>query len=432
MQKPSFKIYNSKFNIMIKYFLWIVLLLAQAFISMAQADTTGRHSSLPAIQPHAHADSVFGQHTDTTGIRHQVAIFVPLYLDSAFDASGAYRYDKNFPKFINPGLEFYEGVQLALDSLQKEHAALDIRIYDTRSATQSLAQVLQDTGFQKTELILGHVVPGELQQLAAAAAHMNIPFINVNFPNDGGITNNPDFVILNSTLRTHCEGLYKFMQRNYATKPIILFRKKGTQEDRLKNYFTDIEKSTASVPLKLKYVTLEDNFDASALTPYLDSNTQTICVVGSLDESFGRTLLQILTSVNKSYTTCIIGMPTWDNIDLTRPEFSGEEVIYSTPFYSNPSDNLTKSIQQYFKTRFYSRPSDMVFRGYETTYRFSKLLLQYGKNLSGSIGEKKYKVFNDFDIEPVFLNKQALTLDYFENKKLYFIRKLDGNITGVF
>ena len=415
-----------------KYLLVLALFLSLAIICPAQVDTTTRRPSATAGQSQPMPDSANRQ-IDSAGARHQVAIFVPLYLDSAFDAAGEYRYDKTFPKFINPGLEFYEGAQLALDSLQKEDAELDVQIYDTRSTTQSLAQILQSPAFQKTELIIGHVVSGELQQLATAAAHMNIPFINVNFPNDGGITNNPDFVILNSTLRTHCEGLYKFIQRNYATKPIFLFRKKGAQEDRLKSYFTDIEKTTASVPLKIKYITLEDNFDAAALVPYLDSNTQTICIAGSLDESFGRSLVQALSSVNKTYTTCIIGMPTWDNIaDFTHPGFSGEEIVYSTPFYTNPSDNLVKSIQQVFKTKFYSRPSDMVFRGYECTYRFSKLLLQYGRNLSGSIGEKKYKVFSDFDIEPVFLNKQTMTLDYLENKKLYFIRKLDGSITGVF
>ncbi len=74
----------------------------------------------------------------------------------------------------------------------------------------------------------------------------------------------------------------------------------------------------------------------------------------------------------------------------------------------------------------------MVFRGYETTWRFAKLLLQYGKNLSGSIGEKKYKVFNDFTIEPVFLNKQTMVLDYLENKKVYFVKKTDGVVTGVY
>jgi hypothetical protein len=387
-------------------------------VSQAQVDSLARYTDSARRRP----DSV---------IRHQMAIFVPLYLDSAFDASNNYRYDKNFPKFINPGLEFYEGAQLALDSLEKEHVQLDVQIYDTRSSTQSVAQVLQSPGFQNTELIIGHVVPGELQQLAAAAAQRNIPFINVNFPNDGGITNNPDFVILNSTLRTHCEGIYKFMQRNYATKPILLFRKKGAQEDHLQQYFMDIQKTTASVPLKVRFITLEENFNAGTLVPYLDSNTQTICVAGSLDENFARNLCQDLASLNKTYTTSIVGMPTWDNIDFTGSLYSGEEIIYSTPFYTNPGDNLVKEVQGVFKTKFYSRPSDMVFRGYETTYRFAKLLLHYGKGLSGSIGEKKYKVFNDFDIEPV-LNRQTMTLDYFENKKLYFVKKIDGNITGVY
>jgi hypothetical protein len=387
-------------------------------VSQAQVDSLARHTDSARRRP----DSV---------IRHQVAIFVPLYLDSAFDASNNYRYDKNFPKFINPGLEFYEGAQLALDSLEKEHVQLDIQIYDTRSSTQSVAQVLQSPGFQNTELIIGHVAPGELQQLATAAAQRNIPFINVNFPNDGGITNNPDFVILNSTLRTHCEGIYKFMQRNYGTKPILLFRKKGAQEDHLQQYFMDIQKTTASVPLKVRFITLEENFNAGTLVPYLDSNTQTICVAGSLDENFARNLCQNLASLNKTYTTSIVGMPTWDNIDFTGSLYSGEEIIYSTPFYTNPGDNLVKEVQQVFKTKFYSRPSDMVFRGYETTYRFAKLLLHYGKGLSGSIGEKKYKVFNDFDIEPV-LNRQTMTLDYFENKKLYFVKKMDGSITGVY
>src|SRR6187401_501681 len=72
--------------------------------------------------------------------KQKIAVFIPLYLDSAFDAYNTYRYDKNFPKFINPGLEFYEGVQLAIDSLTKEKAPLEIFIYDTRSVQRNLLE----------------------------------------------------------------------------------------------------------------------------------------------------------------------------------------------------------------------------------------------------------------------------------------------------
>jgi len=398
-----------------------VLLLSFSGVAVrAQSDTTRK----------AMVDTTARHPADTTGHR-DLAIFLPLYLDSAFDAAGNYRYDENFPKFINPGLEFYEGAALALDTLEKQDAQLVVRIYDTRSTGQSIQQVVASPEFESTGLIIGAVMnTGEMQQLATAAAHKGIPFINVNFPNDGGITGNPSLVILNSTLRAHCEAIYRFLQRNYPTKPLIFFRKKGQQEDRLKGYFTELDHTTAGVPLKIQYVTLDDNFDGGSITQYLDSTTQTICIAGSLDDAFGSRLASTLAFL-KSYPTTLIGMPTWDNMDFSKPEFAGEEIIYSTPFYINPMDTLVKGIQQNFKARFYSRPSDMVFRGYESVYRFGSLLCLHGKELSGSIGEKKFKVFDDFNIEPVFLNRQSMTLDYFENKKLYFIRKTDGNITAV-
>ena len=375
--------------------------------------------------------------TDSTHVadssRPAIAIFVPLYLDSAFDASGAYRYDKSFPKFINPGLEFYEGVQMALDSLEKEHASLKVRIYDTRAGGTTLKRLLDSAMAQGPALLIGQVNnAAELQQMAAAALQKGIPFINSNYPNDGGITNNPSLIILNSTLLAHCEGIYRYLQRNYPMKPLVFFRKKGAQEDRLKGYFTDLDKKTAGVPLKIKYVTLDDNFDAAALAANLDSTaTQTVCIAGSLDEDFAAKLCAQLAYLSKSYHTTVVGMPTWDNLDLSRPEFAGEEITYPTPFYLNPADTLVKILNQEFKTKFYSRPSDMVFRGYEATWRFAKLLLLHGRALSGSIGEKRFKVFNDLEISPVFLNHQAMVLDYFENKKLYFIRKMDGNVVGV-
>lgn len=384
----------------------------------AQVDSAARRADTTAT------------HTDT--LRSSVAIFVPLYLDSAFDATGNYRYDKGFPKFFNPGLEFYEGAQMALDTLATEQVKLDVHVYDTRNAKESLQQELDDTALQRVGLIIGQVNnTAELQQLAAAAAKKNIPFINVNFPNDGGITNNASLVILNSTLRTHCEGIYRYLQRNYPMKPLVFFRKTGVQEDRLRGYFAEIDKKTASVPLKIKYVTLDDGFDAAALAANMDSTQQTVCIAGSLDEAFATRLCGLLASLNRTYRTTVIGMPTWDNLDLSKPEFAGEEIAYSTPFYINPADTLVKIIQQNFKTRFYSRPSDMVFRGYESVYRFTKLLLLHGKDLSGSIGEKKFKVFNDFEITPVFLNRQTMTLDYFENKKVYFVKKMDGNVVAV-
>jgi ABC-type branched-subunit amino acid transport system substrate-binding protein len=363
--------------------------------------------------------------------KHKIAIFSPLYLDSAFDDLNNYRYEKLFPKFINPGLEFYEGVQLALDSLAKEGTQLEVFIYDTRSGKEPLTQQLNklDTS---VELILAYTNPQESWNIANVAKTKKIPYINVNLPNDAGITDNPYFVMLNSTLQTHIGLLYKYLQKNYALAPIIMFRKKGQMEDIIKSFFDDASKNTMSVVLKIKYVDLVDSFTVDQLTAKLDSNAHTVCIAGSLDENFGRRLSQQLASIDKSYPLTLIGMPTFDNLtkDFTLPQYKGLEIVYSTPFYNSRMDKVSQGITDYFNTKMYARPSDMVMRGYEATWRFSKLLLEYGKDIASNLSRKQFNVFRELDIQPV-INKQTTTLDYFENKKLFFVKWQDGIIKGV-
>jgi hypothetical protein len=364
--------------------------------------------------------------------RLKVALFVPLYLDSAFDETSMYRHGISFPKYIKAGLEFYEGAQTAADSLAQEGVPLDVYVYDTRSDESSVTQIINNKNPDSVDLIIGQVNGTEARQLATAAASMNIPFINANYPNDAGITNNPDFVILNSTLYTHCAGIYRFIQKNYQLAPVVMFQKKGAQEDRLKGYFESISKSTSSVPLKVKYVTLEDGFTAEDIKAALDEDVHTVVVAGSVDLSFANNLMANLSSISASNPVVLFAMPTWwDATNFARPEYKGVEVFYSTPFYVSPVQPFAAGLTNAFRVKYYSRPTDMFFRGYETLYHFAHLLQLHGNNLNSSLSDKRFKVFTDFDIQPI-IDPKTNTLNYFENKKLYFVKKVDGVVTVVY
>lgn len=369
---------------------------------------------------------------DSGIVKHKIAIFAPLYLDSAFDGGSEYKYAKNvFPKFINPGLEFYEGAQLALDSLNKEGAQLEIFIYDTRSANETLVEQLNRPELAEVELIIAHCTNNEVRLLSETAAKRKIPVINATVPNDALTTGNPFFILLNPTLKTQCEGIYKYLQKYYSLNPIVVFRRKGSADETIKNLFDEYSKSTVSTALKLRYVELSENFTGEQLKPFLDSTRNNICVAGSLDMNFGRQLSLQMASIVKDYPITVMGMPTWDGIkEFSKPEYKGIEIIYSTPFYNAKMDKVSQSITNHFNTIMYARPSDMVFRGYEVTWKFAKLLLKHGKDLSSNLGNKQDKLFTEFDIQPV-LNKKTLVLDYFENKKLYFLKWQDGIIKTV-
>jgi hypothetical protein len=364
--------------------------------------------------------------------RYQVAIFTPLYLDSAFDETTSYKYGKAFPKFINPGLEFYEGAELAIDSLNSEGVPLDIFVYDSRSATQNIEQTVQLPAFDSIDLVIGHVNAKEAKLLANAAAKKNIPFINATYPNDAGVTNNPNYIILNSTLLTHCAAMYRFIQKNYSLSPVVVFRKKGPQEDKLKEYFDDITKNTASVPLKIKFVTLDDLFTPQDLKKHLNPDGTTVCIAGSLDVNFGKLLTSQLASFYEDHRTVVFGMPTWwDLTDFSTPDYKSIEVFYTTPFYISDSNKLFNYVLSDYKTRFYSRPTDMFFRGYETVYHFAHLLQLNGRNIGSSLSDKRFRIFTDFDVQP-YVNHKSNTLDYFENKRIYFIKKVNGAEIAVY
>lgn len=375
--------------------------------------------------------AVRAQETNNPG-PYKIALFAPLYLDSAFDGSQEYRYAKNtFPKFITPGLEFYQGAQLALDSLAKENIQLEVFVYDTRSSGMSVEQQLQKAIIKNNvQLIITHCAANEVRLFADAAETNHIPVINTTMPNDGGTNSNPYFVVLNPTLKTQVEGVYKFVQKNYAGSSIVVFRKKGAMEDQIRTMLDNYGKSTTGPQLKLKYVDLPDSFNVNLLKAQLDSNKLGVCIAGSLDANFGRRLSSQLASISKQYLTLVVGMPTWEALNFSSPEFKGLEIVYSNPFYNPKTDRVSQGLNNYFTTAMYTKPSEMVYRGYEVTWKFAKLLVQYGKDLSSNLGNKQYRVFTDLDIQPV-LNKEN-TLEYFENKKLYFLKWQDGIIRAVY
>lgn len=361
-------------------------------------------------------------------VRHKIALFAPLYLDSVFN-NNTYRFGNTFPRFVNPGLEFYQGAQKALDSLKEAGAPLDVYVYDTRGR-QSIAQRLASPEMRNVEMLIAHATLPEVRALSDAGLQKKVPVISATLPNDAGIAGNPYLVILNSTLRTHCEGIYEYLQKYHSRDRVIVYQKPGGQEDQIKEYLQDISKAATGSAIKIEFKNIGTAFDTYSIQQGLDSLRKTVAISGSLDEKFGVQLAQNIVALRNSYPVTIIGMPTWDGLtEFNKAEYKEMEIVYTTPFYYGRTTSLGNKLAAQFEDETGGRPSDMFYRGYETTLRFALLLLDTKKDVASNLTRKGNYVFTQFDIQPVFLNKQNMTLDYFENKKLYFVKLLNGNRT---
>lgn len=358
----------------------------------------------------------------------RVAILLPLNLDSAFNGYEYKLSNVRISQYFLSGLDFYSGVMMAIDSLQKENANIEVWIYDTHKANQSIEQLTVQMQPMNFSLVVASISNStEQRALTSFSAKNSIPVISATFPNDIYLENNPFFIMVNPTWKTHIQAVYNYLASNYRGKKIVFFTRRGSLEDRIAEEFKLLNTRRA---LNFSTVILRDNFSATDVLSHLDSTTQNVVLCGSLYEGFGQALIKALNDKGETYSSVVAGMPTWNGMNGTTGTASDKiQIVVTTPYNYVRGGAFIDSISANYMRAYYSKPSDMVYKGYETIYHFVKLLLANPVSFINNVSRDDYKVSNDYNFEPVRLTQTSFLPDYLENKKLYYIKIINGRIT---
>ncbi len=358
---------------------------------------------------------------------YRVAVFAPMYLDSVFSNSEL-RYSNSLPKFIMPSVEFVQGARIAFDTLVFNRTRVEAFIYDSKSFTRPISWLIKNMLLDSIDLIIGSVREPDYQELANFAAQKKIPFVSATYPNDGGVTQNPYLLIVNSTLKANCEGIFSYLVQKHGTDKIYLVKKKG--DDRIDNYFKEVNIQDGKPLLNIKTITLDSSISSYGLLRRIDSTSSSVIVGASLDEAFAKKLADASYAIQKNHPLILIGMPNWDGFkSLTKKDaYPDFPILYTTPHYDS-KNNLFDSllIQKYFQI-YRSKPSDMAYKGFEAAYFFTSLLLNNPTDFMSHINDNKNTVFHKYNFQPVYLDKQNTSPDYFENNHLFIMQILNGEI----
>ena len=367
---------------------------------------------------------------DTTHAPVRIAVLIPLYLDSAFSGNTYNLNNTKIPQYFLSGLEFYNGVMMAVDSLQKENANIEVWIYDTHKKGTSIQQLASEMQPLKFSMVVAVFSSAAEQKAISDFSAMNsVPVISATYPTDAYLNYNPFFIMLNPTWKTHVDAIYEYFLKNYRNQKIIYFTKNGALENRISEEF---KKLNTNQSLNFSNIILNDNFSDEGVLKHLDSTKQNILVCGSLNESFGKALIKTLNDNGETYHTTITGMPTWNGMTGTTGSSSDNiQIIMSTPYEYLQSTTLLNSVLNEYKAVYYAKPGDMMFKGYGMMYHFTKLLLKHSDDFINNLSDSAYKIFNDYNVEPVRLSNTSFVPDYLENKKIYFIKIVNGEIQSV-
>ncbi len=358
---------------------------------------------------------------------YRVAVFAPIYLDSVF-STGEFSSASSIPKFIMPSVEFVQGAQIAFDTLALNGKKAEAYIYDSKSVTRPISLLIKSKLLDSIDLIIGSVKEPDYQELANFAVQKGIPFVSATYPNDGGVTQNPFLLIVNSTLKAHCEGIFSYLVQKHGTDKIYLVKKKG--DDRIDNYFKEVNIQDGKPLLNIKTITLDSSISSYGLLRRIDSTQSSVIIGASLNENFAKKLADACYPIQKNHPLVLMGMPNWDGFKslIKKDAYPDFPILYSTPHYdlkNNSFDSLL--VLKYFQL-YRSKPSDMAYKGFETAYFFTNVLLNNPVDFMSHINDNKYTVFHNYNFQPVYPGKQNSSPDYFENNHLFIMQILNGEI----
>jgi hypothetical protein len=286
--------------------------------------------------------------------------------------------DSNVP---NPdALQFYTGFRMALEDHSTSGGAnLQVGVYDCGNTPESIVKTLDSPGFLKNQILVGPFKSGQVKVAAAwAKLHQKIT-LSPWVASAGLTTENPQFIQLNPSLRTHCEQIAQYINRQIPGSAVSIVVKEK-ERDRL-SFFQEYQQKNNEPPFT--EIIVPDNstkVDKTTLANCFKPGKKSVLILPSwTNQDWIAAFLNQVKTTRGDHSVIVFGMPQWKQFESLDPELlTTLQVHISAPTHVNyQSDTVLQ-----FSRRFYDLsatiPDDNAFNGFDTGKWLCALLAEYG------------------------------------------------------
>lgn len=355
--------------------------------------------------------------------RYRIAVLTPMYLDSVDLEKDL----THIPKFALPGLDFYKGVEIAADTLNKLGQDIDIHVFDSKAAYQNVEYLLRYGKLDSMDLVIANASVGDLKLLADWGKKNKINVVSAVSPSDAGQDANPYFTILQPRLVSHIEKIHKYVNAHHIEDNVFFINRKISAEQNALGYF---KKDILNVlPGRFAEIELKsDTLDVKQFIKQIDTNYHVTIVLGILDANATYKVLKQLAPIAAEYHISVFCMPTTESVKALgkTDEFPDMPVFYTSAYYIDKITPASQYITREYRNRMGGHISDIVYKGFESVYFFSNLMKKFGVPFNEHLSDNAYTFITPYKIVPV---KEKGLIKFFENKYMYLIRYENGIMT---
>lgn len=345
-----------------------------------------------------------------------------------------------FPNFNNDSipdksvlaLEFYEGLQIGLDHLNRSGQSFNVHVFDTQNNTSKVSEILGKPFVQNADLIIGPVYNNSLKVVANFAKQNQIYHVSPLSPATDITYNNPYYLVANPSIETHCAAMYRYMMSNFGQKRIVALNSGKSSEIQLSNLFYKFsdfyrtkEGGQGYVNVSQSAVSTEE--DEFALELLLSRTEENIIVITSFNELFINDVMRKLSLLRNRYRITLFGMPNWMKMQNLELEYLAKLNFHvSSHLWIDEYSSTHTAFKQDFYRRFYTKPSNYAISGYNLISFFGNALKTHGSNFGMHINRLNIPaLYTNYQFEPASkrqYDSQIITTDYFENQFVNILR----------
>ena len=319
-------------------------------------------------------------------------------------------------------LEFYEGVLLAIDSLQSKGMNIELYVFDVTNQ-QTINSLLLLDEFRDMNLIIGPVLPELQETVAGFAAKNRIPMISPLSPMGDYEQKNSYYFKVNPTREFQIEQTANYIADEFPGKNFILLEiadNSASSEAKLAQLSKEKLLSKSDGNLFHEYNIQKQG--VNSLKPLLDQTGENIFFIPSDNEAQVSIAVTNLSSLAENYNIVLMGTPTMTKFKSLQTEnFHRTRLRYLSPYFVDYNKPLVRRFVGQYRELFSTEPSQYSFQGFDVSYYFLSALFRFGKDFRGCLPDYPMELtqmdFNFRKVTPMggFMNHSLFVNSYERN-----------------
>jgi LysM repeat protein len=322
-----------------------------------------------------------------------VWVLLPMNFDKNSAALNGVTENAKLNAYTKISLQFYMGIKMAFDSLEKQGLNAYIQLIDTKLDSTILFQKL-NTFKNKPDLIIGPLMPKLLSATAIWCFNNKIPLLSLAAAPSTLLKGNPYFFSSVPSDMRLIEGMADDLALHHASDNLILINSGLSADKKEYDLFkTQFEKKLldSGKHASLKEVNYKANFST-----YINDNANNIFILPSQNRviisSFMTALNKIRNSKKDDVQINVYGLKEWENYDELKLNYKVKlNLHYPSSIDLNYADSINFEFVLRFRNSYQSDPDKFAFQGFDVVHFFvGKYMMQLPISTKGIINNFNY------------------------------------------